>query len=192
MDWVRPYGQVIGLDCEPVALSFCRQRGFTDLVLSDATALPFDKNSMEAVVALDVLEHIPDHHAAIREIGRVLIPGGYVYISVPAYRSLWSLHDDALMHQRRYVAREVRELLTIADLEVTHLTYALTAYFPLVWLIRKTRKLLAPNAPVRADVSLTPRALNGVLGAWLALEGKLSLSVPLPFGLTVFAVGRKR
>ncbi|GAB4453170.1 MAG: class I SAM-dependent methyltransferase [Armatimonadaceae bacterium] len=191
LDWIAPLGEVTGLDAEPVALDFCRKRGYGNLLLADATNLPLSQNSIEAVIALDVLEHIPDDHAATREIARVLAPGGMVYITVPAYRSLWSGHDVALMHQRRYVAGEIRSLLERNGLEVVYLTYALTAYFPLVWLIRKTRALLTPSAPPRADVGMTPRSLNGLLRFWLDIEGELALRVPLPFGLTVFAVGRK-
>lgn len=191
LDFLRPFGNPVGVDMEPEALRFCRERGYNDLVLADATALPFADHTFEAIVALDVLEHIPDDHAAAREIARTLTPGGLVFITVPAYRSLWSSHDVALQHQRRYISREIRSLLSGVGLEPLHLTYAMTTYFPLVWMIRQARTRLSPNAPPRADVAPTPPALNWALRSWLDIEGSLTLRTHLPFGLTVFAIARK-
>lgn len=191
LDWLRPYGQAIGLDMEPLALEFCRQRGYNDLVLASATSLPFADSSIEAVVALDVLEHIADHTTAAREIARILTPGGMLYVTVPAYRSLWSSHDVALMHVRRYLAPEVKELLTGAGLEMVHLTYVMTTYFPLVWFIRTLRKYNKDTVTPHADVSPTPKLLNWALRSWLDVEGSVALRVPFPFGLTVFAAARR-
>jgi SAM-dependent methyltransferase len=142
-------------------------------------------------VALDVLEHIPDDVAAVREIARVLAPGGMLYVTVPAYRSLWSAHDVALMHQRRYVASEIQHLVTDAGLEMVRLTYTVSFFLPLVWTIRTVRRLLFPNAPPKADVALTPRFVNGILRTILDREAGIALHASLPFGLTVFAAARK-
>jgi SAM-dependent methyltransferase len=143
------------------------------------------------VVALDVLEHIPDHAAAAREIARTLVPGGLVYVTVPAYRALWSSHDVALMHQRRYVAREVRDLLRAAGLETVHLTYTVSTYLPLAWGVRTLRRRLRPNGPPRTDIVPTPPWLNTLLRGYLEAEGRAALKLPAPFGLTVFAVARR-
>jgi SAM-dependent methyltransferase len=191
MDRLRPHGSVFGVDMEPMALEFCRQRGHQNLVLGSATALPFASASFEAAVALDVLEHIPDHARAAREIARTLVPGGLVYITVPAYRSLWSSHDVALMHQRRYVAREVKDLLRSAGLETVHLTYTVSTYLPLAWSVRTLRKRLRPNGPPRTDIVETPPWLNTLLRGYLEMEGRAALTMPAPFGLTVFAVARR-
>ena len=189
---LQPFGDVVGLDMESLALAYCKQRGIADLVLASATALPFADGTFSAVVALDVLEHIPDDHAAAAEIARVIAPGGMFYLTVPAYRSLWSSHDVALMHQRRYVAPEIARLLSKAGLEVVHLTYTVSFFLPLVWAVRTLRRLLSPNAAPKADVALTPPAVNRLLRHFLENESALALKTPLPFGLTVFAVARKR
>ena len=168
----------------------CR-RGITALVQGSATALPFAEGTFSGVVALDVLEHIPDDKAAVAEIVRVLAPGGMLYVTVPAYRSLWSTHDIALMHQRRYIAPEIKHLLTNAGLEIVRLTYTVSLFLPLVWTIRTVRRLLRSKTPPKADVALTPRSVNGVLRTVLDMESTVALRVPLPFGLTVFAAARK-
>ncbi len=191
LDYLRSHGEAIGLDAEPLALEFCRQRGYRNLILADATALPFADGSIDAVIALDVLEHISDHTTAAREITRILSPGGMLYVTVPAYRSLWSSHDVALMHVRRYLATEVKDLLTGAGLEVIHLTYIMTTYFPLIWFIRTLRKYRKEQNTPHADVVPTPRVLNWALRSWLDVEASVALRMPLPFGLTVFAVARR-
>jgi SAM-dependent methyltransferase len=190
LERLRPLGRVVGLDLEPLALAFCRERGHSDLICGSATALPFADGAFDVVLALDVLEHIPDHEAAAREIARVLAPGGYALVTVPAYRSLWSRHDLALMHQRRYRAHEVRRLLGGAGLRPHRLTYTVSAFLPVVWAVR-TAQRLRPQAPVRADAVPTAPLLNRLLRAWMDLESRIALHARLPFGVTVFAVARK-
>lgn len=181
----------VGLDREPLALEFCRERGHTRLVLGSATDLPFASSTFPAAVAMDVLEHIPDHIKAAQEIARVLVPGGFLYATVPAYRSLWSTHDIALMHQRRYVRGEFAELLRGAGLELVHLTYTVSALLPAVWAVRTGRRKLRPNAPPRADVGPVPAPLNRLLRTGQDMENALALRRRLPFGLSLLAVARK-
>jgi SAM-dependent methyltransferase len=190
LERLGPFGCAVGLDLEPLALQFCRERGHAALVRGSATALPFPEGSFDVVLALDVLEHIPDHEAAAREIARVLRPGGHALITVPAYRSLWSRHDVALMHQRRYRAGEVRELLAGSGLRLRLLTYTVTAFLPIVWMVRAAQRL-RPRAPARADTLPTAPALNRLLRAYLEAEGRVALRTRLPFGVTVFAIAGK-
>lgn len=192
LERLRPLGQAVGLDLEPLALAFCRERGHDKLVRGSATALPFRDNSFDFVLALDVLEHIADHETAAREIARVLAPGGHALITVPAYQSLWSRHDVALMHQRRYRAGQVRRLLAgTAGLRLVHLTYTVSMLLPAVWAVRTLQRRLRPHAPPRADVAPTPALLNRLLRALLHGESRVALRARLPFGVTVFALARK-
>jgi SAM-dependent methyltransferase len=192
LDRLREFAQPVGLDLEPLALSLCRERGHENLVLASATALPFADNSFDAAIALDVLEHIPDDTLAARELARALKPGGVAVVTVPAYQSLWSGHDIALMHQRRYRAEEVQKLLEGAGLQIEHLSYTVSVLLPAVWVVRKLQNALKRKETLpKANAVPTPEPLNGILRRLLDAEAKLALRTSLPFGLTIFAVARK-
>jgi len=139
-------------------------------------------------LALDLLEHIPDDQSAAEEMCRVLRPGGCLFVTVPAYRFLWSGHDLALMHQRRYTARELRSLLTSANLRVMRLSYAVTVLFPVVWIVRlRERRLREP----RSSVQPLPVLLNKLLLGTLTLENAWLQFGSFPFGVSVVAVARR-
>lgn len=182
---LAPFGTVVSADFSPLALSFSRRRGLTRLAASDAMRLPFQDGTFDAIVAMDILEHVPDDQAALCEFQRVLKPGGRVLSTVPAYRSLWSGHDVALMHFRRYIAREVGERFSAARLRIERLTYAMTLLFPIVWLVRKV-------SPGRSDPKATlmpvPAFANRALVSLLAGENALIKRANLPFGVTVFCM----
>lgn len=185
---LRVFGSVASADFSDRALTYSARRGLTSLCTSDATRLAFRTNSFDAVVALDLLEHIPDDAAAASEFGRVLRPGGLLFVTVPAYQSLWSGHDQALMHQRRYTARQVRRLIADSGFEIVRLSYAMTALFPVVWLVRLREKRMAVP---RASVRPVAPAINGALIRLLHAENALLRRINLPFGVTVLCVARK-
>src|SRR4051794_37695370 len=89
------FGIVTGVDMSPMALECCRRRGLERLMQGVAEALPLADDSADVLVATDILEHLDDDLAALREFHRVLRPGGHAVITVPAYRMLWSEHDEA-------------------------------------------------------------------------------------------------
>ncbi len=183
------WGSVISADFSPLALSYSRRRSLRRLCVSDAMRLPFRDGSFDVIVALDILEHLPDDEAALREFYRVLKPGGRVIATVPAYQSLWSGHDVALMHFRRYVAREVRDRFVAAKLRVEKLSYAMTLLYPVVWMVRHlfSRK----DAEPRASLVPVPGFVNRLLVGLLDAENALVRRLRLPFGVTVFCMAER-
>lgn len=91
-------------------------RGLT-VVRGDATRLPLEDGCLGLAVAFDVLEHIEDDDAAARELLRCLRPGGHLLVAVPVDMRLWSAHDEAVGHVRRYARQEVVDLLERAGFE---------------------------------------------------------------------------
>ncbi len=142
------FGDVTGVDFSLDALRFCRQRGQRTLVRARGEVLPFAEGAADVITALDLLEHIPDDAAAAKEFARVLRPGGLLIITVPACPMLWSEHDEALDHLRRYRGPELRRLLEQAGLTLERFSPCITF-------------LLLPIAVLRILQRLRPRRRGG-------------------------------
>lgn len=109
--------QVLGVEHSPVAVRLAARRGLL-AVRGDARALPLRDSSMDLVMSTDMWEHVEDDRAVARETARVLRPGGRALIAVPCSMSLWSGHDVALGHVRRYEREELEARIREAGLEV--------------------------------------------------------------------------
>jgi SAM-dependent methyltransferase len=133
----------LGLDPCAEALALCRERGLAALVRGSATEIPLADGSMDVVLALDIVEHIDDDVRALREIARVLRSGGAAILTVPAFPLLWSAHDEALHHRRRYTRRLLEERLARAGLAVRAGGYGQATVFPAAALLRLGRRGLA-------------------------------------------------
>lgn len=185
---LQQYGTVIAADLMPESLRYCRQRGLGLLALGDVTRLPFAASSFDLVVALDLLEHVEDDQAAISELKRVLKPEGRLVVTVPAYRFLWSNHDVALMHYRRYTARELARKMRDAGFQIAKLSYAVSLLFPLIAPLRILSRWRDRNKPPVASVRPVSPTVNRWLLRLQQMESRLVSRVNLPFGVTVVAV----
>ncbi len=132
----------------------------------------------DAAVLINVLEHIPDDDAALREIGAALKPGGRLLLWVPAYPALYSDFDRKIGHYRRYTRKGLREQLIRAGYGVAEIRYHNTVG-ALAWLIvaRLMHRNPTGGAPVKIYDCLFVPVLKRLEGSWGA-----------PFGQSVFAV----
>ncbi len=185
------YGDVVSADFSPLALSFSRRRGLSHLVGADAMRLPLASCSFDAVVTMDVLEHLPDDRAALAEFYRILRPGGRVFATVPAYPHLWSEHDLALMHYRRYLRPELGTRFSEAGFTMEKLSHSMAALYPLVAVQRRLNGRRPPHDPPTAAMPLVPRPINAALIGLLSVENSLARRLSFPFGLSILAVARK-
>lgn len=177
-----------GLDVSPLACELARKRCAAEINEGSVTALPFADASFDAVVSADVIYHVEDDAGALREFLRVLRPGGVLLINVPAYRWLWSYHDEATHACRRYGRGELLAKLTTAGFNRAHATHWNTLPFPLVVLRRK----LWPAPRSGSDVQRYPGPVEAAFNAAMAIERMwLRAAGRLPFGSSIFAVAQR-
>jgi SAM-dependent methyltransferase len=177
-----------GLDYSAVACDLARQRTAETIVQGSILELPFADQSFDAVVTADVLYHLPDDSVALKEIYRVLKPGGIIVMNLPAHRWLWSYHDVAVAGLRRYTRREVKQKLVAVGFKVNFCTHWNTLLLPLIILKRKV--MAAPKEG--SDVKTYSPLLEWFCGILLSIErAALSLGIRLPLGSSVLAVARK-
>jgi SAM-dependent methyltransferase len=187
----RSFGNVIGIEPDSAAVRLAHRRGGAGYCRTNGTDLPFRDGSFDVVMASDVLEHIEHDDRAVSEIARVLFPGGSAILSVPAHRWLFSQHDTALQHFRRYSRPAVRDLLERNRLRVSRLSYWNVALFPVVCIQRLIGKRRGTGQP-HSDTVLPPRLLNEALAGLLAVESALASRITLPWGLSLVAVAERR
>jgi SAM-dependent methyltransferase len=192
MQLLADYGAVTGFDFAAAALHFCRIRGARRLARASIMQLPFLDGQFDLVTSFDVLceRAVPDDVAALREIRRVLAPGGRVVLRLPAYDWLRGQHDRAVHIRHRYTARELAARLADAGLAVDHLSYANTALFPGAAAKRWLERVIPPRDGT-SDLTLGVGPFNGLLRGILGAEASWVARTGLPYGLTVVAVGRK-
>jgi SAM-dependent methyltransferase len=139
----------------------------------------------DVIGAFDVIEHIPDDDAALRAIAAKLKPGGKLVMTVPAHQWMWSAHDVVNHHKRRYSKRSLRQLIDRSPLQLEAIGYLNSLLFPLALAQRMASKI---SGDKDARLGIPPRAVNGLLTAIFAAERHLVGRVPMPPGLSLFAV----
>ena len=185
----RRFGRTVGVDLSDEALRFCRSRGVA-AAGGSLLSLPFPDGSFDAVTSFDVLYHrwVEDDHVAVREIVRVMKPGGLLLLRVPALKMLWGAHDEAVHSRHRYTRGEVRGLLEGEGLAVARLTYANTLLFPVIAARRTLDRLLHRHG---SDVGFLPAPMEWTFRHLLGIEARLVRHLSLPVGASLFALARK-
>ena len=182
------YGDAEGVDISEDALAFCRERGLDKVRLGAGEQLPYDDGTFDLVTALDVVEHMDDDLAGLREMRRVLRPGGRVLLFVPTFMFLWGLQDDVSNHRRRYRLPELRRVLEQAGFEIERTTYANITFFLPILVMRQLMRLTGVKAESENNINVS--ALNGVLGSVFGAESWLLRVMNLPFGVSGLCVAR--
>jgi SAM-dependent methyltransferase len=183
------YGDAEGVDVSEDALAFCRERGLAQVRQGAGEALPHEDNTFDLVTAFDVVEHMDDDLAGLREMYRVLRPGGHVLLFVPTFMFLWGVQDDVSHHRRRYRLAELRRVLEQAGFVIERSTYANITFFLPILVIRRLMRLTGLKTESENNINLS--AFNGVLGTLLGAESKILRYTNLPFGVSGLCVAKK-
>jgi len=183
------YGDAEGVDVSEDALAFCRERGLEKVRLGAGEELPYEDGTFDLVTALDVVEHMDDDLAGLREMRRVLRPGGRVLLFVPTFMFLWGLQDEVSNHRRRYRLSELRRVLEQAGFEIERTTYANITFFLPILLVRQLMRITGMKAASENNINMP--ALNGVLGRLLGAESFVLRYLNIPFGVSGLCVAQK-
>jgi SAM-dependent methyltransferase len=177
-----------GANSQSGALAFCRERGLDKVRLGAGEELPYDDATFDLVTAFDVVEHMDDDLAGLKEMRRVLRPGGRVLLFVPTFMFLWGLQDEVSNHRRRYRLPELRRVLEHAGFEVERMTYANITFFLPILLVRKLMRFTGIRAATENNINVP--ALNGILGRLFGAESWILRRMNLPFGVSGLCVAR--
>jgi len=183
------FGDAEGVDVSAEALNFCRARGLENVKQGAAEGLPYDDETFDLVTGLDVVEHLDDDVAGLREMHRVLRPGGRVLLFVPAFMFLWGVQDDVSNHRRRYTLSELRRKLEQAGLRVERASYANLTFFGPIFIGRLLMRLTGLRPA--SENSINIGRLNSFLGAVLGSERFWLRHLNFPFGVSAICVARR-
>jgi SAM-dependent methyltransferase len=187
--------QAVGVDASDTALSYCAARGVQAVKGSLPDHLGLPPSQADAVLMLDVLEHLDDDLAAMLAAIDLLRPGGFLIATVPAYTWLWTRRDEFHHHKRRYSLARWRQTLSDAagrcGAKPLMVSYFNTYLFPLAAAGRLASRLL-PQPDHPGDMSIPPLGINRLLAGIFASERwPLCAGISLPFGLSLLAVLQK-
>ena len=187
--WLADHGEVVALDAMPQALQLYGElHPAAGRVLGDLTRLPFADGAFDVALCVTVLYHqaIADPRAAVRELARVVRPGGALCLVEPGVRRLRRSHDRETHAARRFALGDVRDLAETAGLRVERATGAYSFLVP-----PAAVKAVIERGRSASDLDVQPGGLGGALGAAAGLERRVIRRVGLPFGLSVAVVARK-
>jgi SAM-dependent methyltransferase len=186
---LRGRGSVFGIDLSAQAVGVAWRRGLP-VARASLGALPFADGSFDLVTCLDVLYHrsVEDDLLALEEARRVLRPGGFLLVRVPAFRWLAGRHDRAVHGLRRYRRGEFVEKLRQAGFDEPWATYANMVALPAVLAKRLIERIL----PMPSDLALPPRPINRVLAMLLSMEAGWVARGAVPIGVSLLAMAQRR
>ena len=184
------FGHVEGLELDDEARALSEKRLGRKIMSSPLPELAeVPDGHYDLIGAFDVIEHIDDDQAALASIATKLKPGGTFMMTVPAHQWMWTAHDTVNHHKRRYSKRGLGRLINRSPMRLVKMGYFNSLLFPLAVAERTVSKLLGKED---ADVKLPSAPLNAALEKVFAAERYLVGRVPLPPGLSLFAIASAR
>ncbi len=186
LDMLRRFGRLDAIELDSAARAIASRRlghSVGDSALPELPGVP--PGHYHLIALLDVLEHVDGDEAALRSIATKLAPGGRILVTVPAYQWMWSAHDEAHHHKRRYSRASLRKTAEAAGLKVDRIGYFNSLLFPLAATVRLAGKIAGRR---ESDDNVPPAPLNRLFRSIFALERHLVGRVSLPAGVSLFAI----
>jgi len=193
LEFLRKFGPAYGVEFSTVAIHMLRQRGLNSIVRSDAeNPMPFKSDTFSIVTCLDVLEHLGNDSGLIEEMVRVCKPGGLILITVPALRFLWSRHDEALHHKRRYTKKQLLNQVVSPNCSVIKASYFNAFLFVPIVAVRKLESFWKNDKEAKSDFFVPiPEWMNRFLYFLYTTELKCLRIANFPFGVSIVMIVQK-
>ncbi|WP_114952898.1 class I SAM-dependent methyltransferase [Sphingosinicella terrae] len=185
-EMLRGFGRLDAIEVDPQARSLASRRlgqAVGDAPLPGLSGVA--DGAYHLVALLDVLEHVDEDRASLESIAAKLAPGGRILVTVPAYQWMWSVHDAAHHHKRRYSKRTLEAVIRSAGLEAERVGYFNSLLFPVAAAARLVGRLAGKQS---SDDKLPPAPLNRLLRGVFGLERHLVGRVSFPVGVSLFAL----
>ena len=195
---LRPYGHAFGFDLTPAGLMYARPVGLS-LARADMAAIPFQSGRFDLVTSFDVMQYVQDDAAVLKEMARVLKPGGGLVVTAAALDALRGGHAGTWPEVRRYTSGRMRWIVESAGMKVVRMTYLFASLFPAMLVVRSLSRDIghcraaSSDQPTSDDwemrVPVAP--INAALTWMLTAEAALSRRIPMPVGSSVLVVATK-
>ena len=183
-------GSVCAMDLDEQACGFARARGIGEVAVGRLPdQIPFGDRCFDLVLMTDVLEHLDDDGAALRALRERLRPGGLLFLTVPAFQYLWSPHDVAHHHRRRYRAGQLRKVVSEAGYDIRYLSYYNFLLFPPILAARSVQRLTGLHTEDHG-LGLPLRPVNWLLRKTFSAERFLLGRASLPVGVSLILLAR--
>jgi SAM-dependent methyltransferase len=189
LEMLKRFGEVVAIEPDEQSRAYAAEQAGVDVrhgLLPQS--IPDFGRAFDLIACLDVIEHVPDDAGAVEALGKMLKPGGFLFTTVPAYAWMWSDHDAAHHHKRRYAMAPYRRLFENAGLQVRRASHFNTLLFPPIAAVR-----LAKNAAglTGGDEAMPPKPLNAALRTVFGMERALLRAADLPFGVSILLIAQR-
>ena len=187
---LKQFGEVTALEPDDDSRLYAAQHAGVPVAAGALPGpLPFAPASLDLVCAFDVIEHVDDDGGSVNALADLLKPGGYFVATVPGQPWMWSRHDEAHHHKRRYRMAPFRKLFEGARLEIVRASYFNALLFPPIAAVRALK--MATGSTKADDDALPPAPLNRLLEGLFAAEAQWLRRANFPFGVSIAIIARR-
>jgi SAM-dependent methyltransferase len=192
MRLLQCYGRVVGFDLNAHGVEMARSAGAA-VVRADAARAPFASGIFDLATSFDVVQCLEPDAAVVREMARMVRPGGAVVVTIAALEILRGDHSVSWHEVRRYTPGMARQLFEQAGLRVERVSFLFGSLFPLMLTVRFVQRLLRPFRAFRpdTDIAVPSPPINALLTAVVTTEARIARRLPSPIGSSLLVVGKK-
>lgn len=190
LDLLNTFGKTHAFEMNEIALDIARKNNpYIEVEYGRLPdAIPYENLMFDLVCMFDVLEHLENDLSSLQGLSKKINPGGYLFITVPALPMLWSEHDVKLHHYRRYMRKELTEVIKQAGFEISWMSYFNFSLLPLAFISRWYARFLGKQP---AGEEMPPLPVNRLLKKILSAERYWLFPKKLPIGLSLAVIARK-